>query len=200
METNEVRARLSLWMILTTLTAWDFGTAAIGLSNFLPFFLLAATTSYIVRTPAQFIHLLWLFVVGSILVGGFGILQVVINRPDLRSKKIKNNVKSAVKFISNFENVCTELAIENNFDYVICGHIHEPKIETIKNDKGETLYLNSGDWIENLSALEYNEDQWKLYFYEQDAVAQQVDLASLQSKTMDIPELFNLLISQTQKV
>lgn len=69
-------------MILTTLTAWDFGAAAVGLANFLPFFLLAATTSYIVRTPAQFIHFLWLFVVGSILVSGFGILQALLDRPD----------------------------------------------------------------------------------------------------------------------
>jgi UDP-2,3-diacylglucosamine pyrophosphatase LpxH len=84
------------------------------------------------------------------------------------SKKIKNNVKSAVKFITNFENVCTELAIENNYDYVICGHIHEPKIEEIENQKGKTLYLNSGDWIENLTALEYNNKKWKLYKYEED--------------------------------
>jgi O-antigen ligase len=78
---------LALWMILTTITAWDSGTAAVGLANFLPFFLLAATTSYIVRTPAQFIHLLWLFVLGSILVGGFGILQALVDRPDLRFPK-----------------------------------------------------------------------------------------------------------------
>ena len=32
------------------------------------------------------------------------------------SKKIKNSVKGAVKFISNFENVVTELAVENNFE------------------------------------------------------------------------------------
>jgi UDP-2,3-diacylglucosamine pyrophosphatase LpxH len=79
------------------------------------------------------------------------------------SKKIKNNVKSAVKFITNFENICTDLAIENKFDYVICGHIHEPKIEVIENEKGSTTYLNSGDWIENLTALEYNKKKWKLY-------------------------------------
>ena len=30
------------------------------------------------------------------------------------SKKIKDNVKSAVKFISNFENICIDLAIEKN--------------------------------------------------------------------------------------
>jgi len=117
-------------------------------------------------------------------LGGWGYdLLILINRfinwilarlnkePYSLSKKIKSNVKSAVKFISNFENVCTELAIENNFDYVICGHIHEPKMETIITEKGETLYLNSGDWIENLTALEYHKKQWKLYRHDVNTIA-----------------------------
>ena len=111
-------------------------------------------------------------------LGGWGYdLLILINRflnwillkmnrePYSLSKKIKDNVKYAVKFISNFENVCTELAIEKKYDYVICGHIHEPKIEFIETDKGKTIYLNSGDWIENLTALEYNNKRWKLYKY-----------------------------------
>ena len=79
------------------------------------------------------------------------------------SKKIKSSVKSAVKFISDFENVCIELAIEKKYDYVICGHIHEPKIEPKHNQNGSTTYLNSGDWVENLTALEYNKKKWRLY-------------------------------------
>ena len=84
------------------------------------------------------------------------------------SKKIKNNVKSAVKFITNFENICVDLAIEKKYDYVICGHIHEPKIVVKKNAKGSTTYLNSGDWIENLTALEYNSKKWKIFKYNSD--------------------------------
>ncbi|MDT0554803.1 UDP-2,3-diacylglucosamine diphosphatase [Patiriisocius hiemis] len=82
------------------------------------------------------------------------------------SKKIKNSVKGAIKFISDFENTATELAIENGFDYVVCGHIHQPTIREVKNAKGKCLYLNSGDWIENLTALEYRNEQWKLYSYD----------------------------------
>ena len=78
------------------------------------------------------------------------------------SKKIKNNVKSAVKFITNFENICIDLAIEKKYNYVICGHIHEPKIEEVTTEKGSTTYLNSGDWIENLTALEYNNKKWRI--------------------------------------
>jgi UDP-2,3-diacylglucosamine pyrophosphatase LpxH len=116
-------------------------------------------------------HAKWLAKLGG---WGYDIL-ILINRflnwilakfnkePYSLSKKIKDNVKSAVKFITNFENVCTELAIENQYDYVICGHIHEPKISLVENEKGKTTYLNSGDWIENLTALEYNNKKWKLY-------------------------------------
>lgn len=87
------------------------------------------------------------------------------------SKKIKNSVKSAVKFINNFETTASDIAIDNNYDYVVCGHIHQPEIREIENEKGKTTYLNSGDWIENLTALEYNNKEWKLYEYEKDELA-----------------------------
>ena len=82
------------------------------------------------------------------------------------SKKIKNNIKKAVKYIQDFETVAAELAIENKYKYVICGHIHHPQIKRIVNKNGTCLYLNSGDWVENLTALEYNEKRWSLVKYE----------------------------------
>ncbi len=84
------------------------------------------------------------------------------------SKRIKNSVKGAVKHISNFESVVAELAIENHYDYVICGHIHKPKKEVIENSHGRTTYLNSGDWVENLTALEYSFKRWRIYHYNHD--------------------------------
>jgi UDP-2,3-diacylglucosamine pyrophosphatase LpxH len=66
------------------------------------------------------------------------------------SKKVKDSVKGAVKFISNFEQTAAAIAIDNGYDYVICGHIHEPIMKTITNAKGSVQYLNSGDWIVNL--------------------------------------------------
>ena len=81
------------------------------------------------------------------------------------SKRIKASVKKAVKHISDFEKTATELAIEKKYDYVICGHIHEPKIIQKETKNGSTLYLNSGDWVENLTALEYNKKRWKLFHY-----------------------------------
>jgi UDP-2,3-diacylglucosamine pyrophosphatase LpxH len=81
------------------------------------------------------------------------------------SKNIKNSVKSAVKFINNFETTAADIAISNGYDYVLCGHIHHPEMKTIKTPNGQVEYLNSGDWIENLTALEYNNKEWSLYKY-----------------------------------
>lgn len=86
------------------------------------------------------------------------------------SKKIKNNIKKAVKFIGDFEQTASELAIENQFDYVICGHIHQPQKRMVTNSKGSCMYLNSGDWIENLTALEYHNGRWEIYHYENDSL------------------------------
>ncbi|TRX40874.1 UDP-2,3-diacylglucosamine diphosphatase [Flavobacterium restrictum] len=93
------------------------------------------------------------------------ILSKIGKEPYSFSKKIKSSVKKAVKHISDFENTATELAIEKKYDYVICGHIHEPKMNRIETKNGTTLYLNSGDWVENLTALEYNRKRWKLIKY-----------------------------------
>lgn len=84
------------------------------------------------------------------------------------SKKIKNSVKSAIKFVNNFEETAAEIAIENKYDYVICGHIHQPEMKEISNENGKTMYLNSGDWVENLTALEYQNNAWSLYEYAKD--------------------------------
>ncbi len=81
------------------------------------------------------------------------------------SKAIKNSVKKAVTYISNFENTAAELAIDQGYDYVICGHIHQPQMRLVKNKEGECMYLNSGDWIENLTSLEYNNGKWNMHHY-----------------------------------
>ena len=103
------------------------------------------------------------------------------------SKRIKNSVKGAVKYINNFENVAAELAIENNYDYVICGHIHQPKKEIFENAQGKTMYLNSGDWVENLTALEYSFKRWRIYQYNHDKLSP--FFADEDLKEMDMNEL-----------
>jgi len=90
-------------------------------------------------------------------------LKKMGKEPYSLSKKIKGSVKKAVKFISDFETTASDIAIDNGYDFVCCGHIHEPKCIRKTNKVGTTLYLNSGDWIENLTALEYNKKRWKIY-------------------------------------
>lgn len=82
------------------------------------------------------------------------------------SKKVKNGVKKAVKWIGDFEQIAAELAIEKKYDYVICGHIHQPQHKVIKTNNGQVTYLNSGDWIENLTALEFSANTWNVYHYD----------------------------------
>ncbi|WP_276168761.1 UDP-2,3-diacylglucosamine diphosphatase [Zobellia alginiliquefaciens] len=117
--------------------------------------------------------------------------------PVSMSKKIKNSVKSAVKFINNFEQTAADIAIENEFDYVICGHIHQPEIKSIENENGSVMYLNSGDWIENLTSLEYVKGEWKLYSYEDDMYIQAYNSDSNDHVEMlEKKELFQSLMAE----
>lgn len=125
------------------------------------------------------------------------ILQKIGKEPYSFSKKIKANVKKAVKFISDFEHTASELAIENQYDYVICGHIHEPKMIRKVNKKGTTFYLNSGDWVENLTALEYNKKRWKLYRFDKDSNMIHEDFFEFETKLSE--QLVASLIFSNQK-
>ena len=111
------------------------------------------------------------------------------------SKRIKNSVKSAVKYINDFEEVASELAIENRYDYVICGHIHQPKMLLKENKHGKTMYLNSGDWVENFTALEYQFKRWKIYNYNHDKLS--AFFADEDIKDMEDVELKDLIAAIT---
>ena len=91
------------------------------------------------------------------------------------SKRIKNSVKGAVKFINSFETTAADIGIANRYDYVVCGHIHQPEIRKITNQHGSITYLNSGDWIENLTALEYTQGVWTLYRYNEQEMNSEED-------------------------
>ena len=82
------------------------------------------------------------------------------------SRRIKASVKRAVSWINNFEETAIELAIRDHYDYVICGHIHQPQQRTETRKGGTTTYLNSGDWVENLTALEYEDKQWSIHHHQ----------------------------------
>ncbi len=121
------------------------------------------------------------------------ILQLLGREKWSFSKKVKNGVKQAVSWIGNFEQTAAELAIENNYQYVICGHIHQPQKRIIETNKGSVTYLNSGDWIENLTALEYNCKQWTVYQYDEKEFSDKVVIEKKYTK--HLPEL-NVLTNE----
>ena len=79
------------------------------------------------------------------------------------SQMVKAKVKSAVSFISDYENELVKVAKARKCHGVICGHIHQPAIKSING----IAYLNSGDWVESLTALvEDREGVWKIIYYQ----------------------------------
>ncbi len=112
------------------------------------------------------------------------------------SKRVKDSVKKAVSFINDFEKTAAEIAISNGYDYVICGHIHQPEMKKITTDKGEVMYLNSGDWVENLTSLEYNQGSWRIYRYAEDLSAQSLKIPKRYKNSLDNDEIFKDLVNE----
>ena len=78
------------------------------------------------------------------------------------SKTLKDSVKRAVKFITDFEKQLAYQAHSKNLKGVICGHIHKPEDKNIQIRESQIHYLNCGDWIENNSYIIYNKDKFIL--------------------------------------
>ncbi|MCU0368054.1 MAG: UDP-2,3-diacylglucosamine diphosphatase [Cyclobacteriaceae bacterium] len=112
------------------------------------------------------------------------------------SKRVKDSVKQAIKFINDFEQTAAEIAIANQYHYVVCGHIHHPEKKIIANSEGEVMYLNSGDWVENLTALEYNEGAWEIYRYASDVKTQHIKLSKHAREDRNNDEIFKDLVSE----
>lgn len=96
--------------------------------------------------------------------------------------KVKKSVKGAVKYISDFEDTAIQLAAEKGYDYVICGHIHRPQIRQVTAENGRVVtYMNSGDWVEHLTALEFANGQWSIHQYD-------ASLYDVVSPRLQVPE------------
>jgi UDP-2,3-diacylglucosamine pyrophosphatase LpxH len=111
------------------------------------------------------VQLKWLGIIGSY---GYE-LALAIDRGLKRlgykksfSKMTKDKVKSAVKFITDFERQLAYQAHSRGLKGVICGHIHKPENKKIKIKNKTIHYLNCGDWIENNSYISYKK-KFKLH-------------------------------------
>lgn len=79
------------------------------------------------------------------------------------SKALKSRVKSAVSFVDRYQDQLQMLAKRKGCEGIICGHIHTPADE----DLDGIHYLNSGDWVESLSAVvEYPDGKFEVLYYE----------------------------------
>jgi UDP-2,3-diacylglucosamine pyrophosphatase LpxH len=112
------------------------------------------------------------------------------------SKKIKESVKSAVSFINDFEQTTADIGISNKFEYVICGHIHHPEIREISNSDGYITYMNSGDWVENLSALEYAGGEWKIYRFNEADKAEMIQEIEDEISELTNDQLFDNMLQE----
>ena len=65
------------------------------------------------------------------------------------SSLIKSNIKGAKAAINTYQQECLAEAKRRGYDGVICGHIHYPALF----EQDGLRYCNTGDWIENCSAL-----------------------------------------------
>ncbi|EKB48285.1 UDP-2,3-diacylglucosamine diphosphatase [Cecembia lonarensis] len=96
------------------------------------------------------------------------------------SQYVKGKVKSAVAYIDEYEEELTKMAKSKDCDGIICGHIHKAENRVIDG----ITYLNSGDWVESMSALaEDHEGNWQLIFYNEIDFKQ-----TKESKIINLPE------------
>lgn len=105
------------------------------------------------------------------------------------SQKIGTNEKGKPPSIRKFEDTGIGLAIENNIDFIVCGHTHQAKKEERNTRLGRCTYLNSGDWVTSLTALEYSFKRWRIYTYDSDKL--QPFFADEELKEMNMDELIS---------
>ncbi|MBI3143030.1 MAG: UDP-2,3-diacylglucosamine diphosphatase [Bacteroidetes bacterium] len=112
------------------------------------------------------------------------------------SKKVKNGVKKAIKYINDFEQTAAEIGMDNGYHTVVCGHIHQPKVRTFHKGASQIEYLNSGDWIENCTALEYSKGNWSVYEYFNDTALHHLDYNLIRSEELSATELFDQMLKE----
>ena len=97
------------------------------------------------------------------------------------SQRIKHKVKTAVNYISDFEGELVKFAERKNMDGVICGHIHQAANTMI----GDIRYLNSGDWVESMTALaEDTQGNWKILDFSEEISREMLKGSDSEEKTM----------------
>ena len=98
------------------------------------------------------------------------------------SAYLKQKVKKAVNFVSDFEVAVANEARRQGFQGVVCGHIHRAEIREIEG----ILYCNDGDWVESRTALvEHFDGRLELLHWQGESAEQpRAQLAQMQPATV----------------
>ena len=103
------------------------------------------------------------------------------------SQAIKVKVKQAVKYIDDFEAQLSAMARYKDCDAIICGHIHQPALKEING----ITYLNSGDWVESMTALvEHTNGEWDLVYYSETQLSNLNTETDADDKTITLKNYF----------
>ncbi|TCO10561.1 UDP-2,3-diacylglucosamine diphosphatase [Natronoflexus pectinivorans] len=141
-------------------------------------------------------HSKWLAKMGSVGYGILtginkmvnGILTLFGKKKISLAGKIKDKVKGGQKeAVSKFEAMVARLGIRKGYHYVICGHIHRPAKKRIRTPVGAITYINSGDWVDNMTALEYENGDWHLkhWNFETDEIVEDPLVEEIVSETIE---------------
>lgn len=149
-------------------------------------------------------HTKWLAKLGSKGYDMLILLNRLVNRISEKlgqgrislSQRIKSSVKQAIQFVKDFEQTAVDIARDKGYHTVICGHIHQPANQEADTVGSPVRYLNSGDWVEHLTALEYSEQQWKLYHYQDDPTAKQIAIDETDMAYYASNELFEHILKE----
>jgi UDP-2,3-diacylglucosamine pyrophosphatase LpxH len=110
------------------------------------------------------------------------LLKIVKIKPVFISKFLKSKVKSMVSSKNSYQKKLINLAKQKSCQAIICGHTHKPCIRDLE----DITYMNSGDWVESLSALvEDIEGSWQLVHYKDFVLKNPLKDIELTNKYLD---------------
>ncbi len=112
----------------------------------------------------------WLQWIGGFSYDGVSFVSSWLNRarrlvglrPISPARYFKEHLGSAARHIARFEETCARMAAERDCEVVVCGHIHAANNRLYRIGERDIRYLNSGDWVESCTALEYVDGTWTI--------------------------------------
>jgi UDP-2,3-diacylglucosamine pyrophosphatase LpxH len=87
------------------------------------------------------------------------------------------STRKAIAHIARYEEACAASARSRGYDAIVTGHIHAANLRDIAHAAGTVRYLNSGDWVDSLTALECHGGVWRLARHGEEPMAEALDEA-----------------------